>query len=81
MLGLFEALQHAYCVVSIVLQYGKTLYDNYKCAVKRAGLSRQANQGTVKSAAPAGPSSAGTNAGTAVEITAVALLSHHQCCI
>lgn len=63
MLDLFELLQHAYCDVSIVVQYGKTLYDNYKRAVKKAGLSRQANQGTVQSAAPAGPTAAGTNAG------------------
>ncbi|RLW11450.1 hypothetical protein DV515_00001426 [Chloebia gouldiae] len=42
-------------------QYGKTLYDNYKCAVKKAGLSsRWANQKVVEPAAPAGSSSAGT---------------------
>ncbi|NXC43887.1 AB1IP protein, partial [Penelope pileata] len=36
-----------------IAKYGKTLYDNYKCAVKKAGLSsRWANQGTVEPAAP-----------------------------
>ncbi|NWS96293.1 AB1IP protein, partial [Mionectes macconnelli] len=44
-----------------IAKYGKTLYDNYKCAVKKAGLSSLwANQGTVEPAAPAGSSSAGT---------------------
>ncbi|NXX16982.1 AB1IP protein, partial [Podargus strigoides] len=43
-----------------IAKYGKTLYDNYKCAVKKAGLSsRWVNQGTVEPAAPAGSSSAG----------------------
>ncbi|KFQ73661.1 Amyloid beta A4 precursor protein-binding family B member 1-interacting protein, partial [Phaethon lepturus] len=43
-----------------IAKYGKMLYDNYKCAVKRAGLSsRWANQGTVEPDAPAGSLSAG----------------------
>ncbi|XP_064300925.1 amyloid beta A4 precursor protein-binding family B member 1-interacting protein isoform X1 [Phalacrocorax carbo] len=43
-----------------IAKYGKTLYDNYKCAVKKAGLSsRWTNQGTVEPAAPAGSLSAG----------------------
>jgi len=68
-------------IVLIVLQYGKMLYDNYKCAVKKAGLSsRWANQGMVEPAAPAGSLSAGTDAVTAVEITFIALFCHHQCC-
>ncbi|XP_068002195.1 amyloid beta A4 precursor protein-binding family B member 1-interacting protein isoform X1 [Melanerpes formicivorus] len=54
-----QATLHQWVTGIRIAKYGKTLYDNYKCAVKRAGLSRQANQGTVKSAAPAGPSSAG----------------------
>uniref|UniRef100_A0A8B9FEF3 Amyloid beta A4 precursor protein-binding family B member 1-interacting protein n=1 Tax=Amazona collaria TaxID=241587 RepID=A0A8B9FEF3_9PSIT len=43
-----------------IAKYGKLLYDNYKCAVKKAGLSsRWANQGTVEPAAPAGSLPAG----------------------
>ncbi|XP_072183594.1 amyloid beta A4 precursor protein-binding family B member 1-interacting protein isoform X1 [Excalfactoria chinensis] len=43
-----------------IAKYGKTLYDNYKCAVKKAGLSsRRTNQGTVEAAAPTGSLSAG----------------------
>ncbi|KFP74702.1 Amyloid beta A4 precursor protein-binding family B member 1-interacting protein, partial [Acanthisitta chloris] len=43
-----------------IAKYGKTLYDNYQCAVKKAGLtSHWANQGKVEPAAPAGSSAAG----------------------
>ncbi|OXB84651.1 UNVERIFIED_CONTAM: hypothetical protein H355_001128 [Colinus virginianus] len=45
---------------SAQLQYGKTLYDNYKRAVKKAGSSSWwANQGMVEPAAPTGSLSAG----------------------
>ncbi|NWZ76789.1 AB1IP protein, partial [Poecile atricapillus] len=55
-----SSLCQAHVIVFILLQYGKTLYDNYKCAVKKAGLSsRWANQKVVEPA-PAGSSSAGT---------------------
>lgn len=66
MLGLCQA----HVIVLILLQYGKILYDNYKCAVKKAGLaSRWANQKVVEPAAPAGSSSAGTDTATAIEVT------------
>lgn len=71
-------LCQAHTMVLIVLQYGKTLYDNYKCAVKKAGLSsRWANQKVVEPAAPAGSSSAGTDTVTAADIYCPLLL----CCI
>lgn len=61
------------CYSFILLQYGKTLYDNYKCAVRKAGLSSQwANQKVVEPAAPAGSSSAGTDTVTAVEVIFIA---------
>lgn len=70
-----------FCIVLIVLQYGKTLYDNYKCAVKKAGLSsRWTNQGTVEPAAPTGSLSTGTKAVRTIEITIIALFCHHQHC-
>ncbi|NXG51857.1 AB1IP protein, partial [Psilopogon haemacephalus] len=54
-----QATLHRWVTGIRIAKYGKTLYDNYKCAVKKAGLSQWANQGTAESAAPAGPSSAG----------------------
>ncbi|XP_010188445.1 PREDICTED: amyloid beta A4 precursor protein-binding family B member 1-interacting protein [Mesitornis unicolor] len=55
-----QATLHQWVTGIRIAKYGKTLYDNYKCAVKKAGLSsRWANQGTVEPAAPAGSSSAG----------------------
>lgn len=69
-------------IVLILLQYGKTLYDNYKCAVTKAALSsRRANQKVVEPAAPAGSSSAGTDTAMAVEVTFIAPFCYHQCCI
>lgn len=65
-----SSLCQAHVIVLILLQYGKILYDNYKCAVKKAGLSsRWANQKVVEPAAPApaGSSSAGTDTVTAAE--------------
>lgn len=65
------------CYCLILLQYGKTLYDNYKCAVKKAGLSsRWANQKVVEPVAPAGSSSAGTDT-----VTFIAPFYYYQCCI
>ncbi|NXM36898.1 AB1IP protein, partial [Oxyruncus cristatus] len=56
-----RATLHQWVTGIRIAKYGKTLYDNYKCAVKKAGLSSLwANQGTVEPAAPAGSSSAGT---------------------
>ncbi|XP_021242854.1 amyloid beta A4 precursor protein-binding family B member 1-interacting protein [Numida meleagris] len=55
-----RATLHQWVTGIRIAKYGKTLYDNYKCAVKKAGLSsRWANQGTVEPAAPTGSSSAG----------------------
>ncbi|XP_074756198.1 amyloid beta A4 precursor protein-binding family B member 1-interacting protein [Athene noctua] len=55
-----QATLHQWVTGIRIAKYGKTLYDNYKCAVKKSGLSsRWANQGTVESAAPAGSLSAG----------------------
>ncbi|KAM6141721.1 LOW QUALITY PROTEIN: amyloid beta A4 precursor protein-binding family B member 1-interacting protein [Phoenicopterus ruber ruber] len=55
-----RATLHQWVTGIRIAKYGKTLYDNYKCAVKKAGLSsRWANQGTVEPAAPAGSLSAG----------------------
>ncbi|NXJ00904.1 AB1IP protein, partial [Psophia crepitans] len=55
-----QATLHQWVTGIRIAKYGKTLYDNYKCAVKKAGLSsRWANQGTVEPAAPAGSFSAG----------------------
>ncbi|NXD81759.1 AB1IP protein, partial [Halcyon senegalensis] len=55
-----RATLHQWVTGIRIAKYGKTLYDNYKCAVKKAGLSsRWANQGTVEPAAPAGSSAAG----------------------
>ncbi|NWV84147.1 AB1IP protein, partial [Dasyornis broadbenti] len=56
-----KATLHQWVTGIRIAKYGKTLYDNYKCAVKKAGLSAQwANQKMVEAAAPAGSSSAGT---------------------
>ncbi|NWW85820.1 AB1IP protein, partial [Rhynochetos jubatus] len=55
-----QATLHQWVTGIRIAKYGKTLYDNYKCAVKKAGLSsRWANQGTVEPAPPAGSVSAG----------------------
>ncbi|NXC13256.1 AB1IP protein, partial [Corythaeola cristata] len=55
-----QATLHQWVTGIRIAKYGKTLYDNYKCAVKKAGFSsRWANQGTVGPAAPAGSLSAG----------------------
>ncbi|PKU40636.1 amyloid beta a4 precursor protein-binding family b member 1-interacting protein [Limosa lapponica baueri] len=52
-----QATLHQWVTGIRIAKYGKTLYDNYKCAVKKAGLSSHwANQGTVEPAAPAGGS-------------------------
>ncbi|XP_064560134.1 amyloid beta A4 precursor protein-binding family B member 1-interacting protein [Zonotrichia leucophrys gambelii] len=56
-----KATLHQWVTGIRIAKYGKTLYDNYKCAVKKAALaSRWANQKVVEPAAPAGSSSAGT---------------------
>ncbi|NXP62338.1 AB1IP protein, partial [Chloropsis cyanopogon] len=56
-----KATLHQWVTGIRIAKYGKTLYDNYKCAVKKAGLSSLwANQKVVEPAAPAGSSSAGT---------------------
>ncbi|NXU55804.1 AB1IP protein, partial [Turnix velox] len=55
-----QATLHQWVTGIRIAKYGKTLYDNYKCAVKKAGLSRWKNQGTVEPAAPAGSLSAGS---------------------
>ncbi|XP_032911785.1 amyloid beta A4 precursor protein-binding family B member 1-interacting protein [Catharus ustulatus] len=62
-----KATLHQWVTGIRIAKYGKILYDNYKCAVKKAGLSsRWANQKVVEPAAPApapapaGSSSAGT---------------------
>ncbi|KFZ60910.1 Amyloid beta A4 precursor protein-binding family B member 1-interacting protein, partial [Podiceps cristatus] len=55
-----QATLHQWVTGIRIAKYGKTLYDNYKCAVKKAGLSsRWTNQGTVEPAASAGSLSAG----------------------
>ncbi|XP_051468111.1 amyloid beta A4 precursor protein-binding family B member 1-interacting protein [Apus apus] len=55
-----KATLHQWVTGIRIAKYGKMLYDNYKCAVKKAGLSsRWTNQGTVEPAAPAGFLSAG----------------------
>lgn len=55
-----RATLHQWVTGIRIAKYGKTLYDNYKCAVKKAGLSSQwANQGTLEPAAPTGSLSAG----------------------
>ncbi|NXW45683.1 AB1IP protein, partial [Nyctiprogne leucopyga] len=55
-----QATLHQWVTGIRIAKYGKRLYDNYKCAVKKAGLSsRWANQGTVEPTAPAGSLSAG----------------------
>ncbi|NWS67700.1 AB1IP protein, partial [Crotophaga sulcirostris] len=55
-----EATLHQWVTGIRIAKYGKTLYDNYKCAVKKAGLSsRWTNQGTLQPAASAGSLSAG----------------------
>ncbi|NXO41161.1 AB1IP protein, partial [Locustella ochotensis] len=54
-----KATLHQWVTGIRIAKYGKTLYDNYKCAVKKAGLvSRWANQKVVEPAASAGASSA-----------------------
>ncbi|NXX64572.1 AB1IP protein, partial [Spizella passerina] len=56
-----KATLHQWVTGIRIAKYGKMLYDNYKCAVKKAALSsRWANQKVVEPAAPAGSSSAGT---------------------
>ncbi|NWZ48663.1 AB1IP protein, partial [Haliaeetus albicilla] len=55
-----QATLHQWVTGIRIAKYGKTLYDNYKCAVKKAGLSlRWTNQGMVEPAAPAGSFAAG----------------------
>ncbi|NXI68745.1 AB1IP protein, partial [Anseranas semipalmata] len=55
-----QATLHQWVTGIRIAKYGKTLYDNYKCAVKKAGLSsRWVNQGTVEPAAPTGSLSTG----------------------
>ncbi|XP_010130198.1 PREDICTED: amyloid beta A4 precursor protein-binding family B member 1-interacting protein-like, partial [Buceros rhinoceros silvestris] len=55
-----QATLHRWVTGIRIAKYGKTLYDNYKCAVKKVGLSsRWANQGMVEPAAPAGSSLSG----------------------
>ncbi|XP_027306411.2 amyloid beta A4 precursor protein-binding family B member 1-interacting protein [Anas platyrhynchos] len=55
-----QATLHQWVTGIRIAKYGKTLYDNYKCAVKKAGLSsRWTNQGTVEPAAPTGSLSTG----------------------
>ncbi|NXN33819.1 AB1IP protein, partial [Nycticryphes semicollaris] len=55
-----QATLHQWVTGIRIAKYGKTLYDNYKCAVKKAGLSSHwTNQGTVEPAAPTGFVSAG----------------------
>ncbi|KFO82342.1 Amyloid beta A4 precursor protein-binding family B member 1-interacting protein, partial [Cuculus canorus] len=55
-----EATLHQWVTGIRIAKYGKTLYDNYKCAVKKAGLSsRWRNQRTVEPAASAGSLPAG----------------------
>ncbi|KGL97707.1 Amyloid beta A4 precursor protein-binding family B member 1-interacting protein, partial [Charadrius vociferus] len=54
-----QATLHQWVTGIRIAKYGKTLYDNYKCAVKKAGLSsRWADQGMVEPAAPVGSLSA-----------------------
>ncbi|NXF76078.1 AB1IP protein, partial [Sclerurus mexicanus] len=56
-----RATLHQWVTGIRIAKYGKTLYDNYKRAVKKAGLSSLwTTQVTVEPAAPAGSSSAGT---------------------
>ncbi|KFO63443.1 Amyloid beta A4 precursor protein-binding family B member 1-interacting protein, partial [Corvus brachyrhynchos] len=56
-----KATLHQWVTGIRIAKYGKTLYDNYKCAVKKAGLSsRWVNQKVMEPATPAGSSSAGT---------------------
>ncbi|NXT01864.1 AB1IP protein, partial [Jacana jacana] len=55
-----QATLHQWVTGIRIAKYGKTLYDNYRCAVKKAGLSsRWTNQGTMEPAAAAGSLSAG----------------------
>ncbi|XP_071591065.1 amyloid beta A4 precursor protein-binding family B member 1-interacting protein [Heliangelus exortis] len=55
-----QATLHQWVTGIRIAKYGKMLYDNYKCAVKKAGLSsRWTNQETVEPAALAGSLSAG----------------------
>ncbi|XP_010710752.1 amyloid beta A4 precursor protein-binding family B member 1-interacting protein-like [Meleagris gallopavo] len=55
-----RATLHQWVTGIRIAKYGKTLYDNYKCSVKKAGLSsRWTNQGMVEPAAPTGSLSAG----------------------
>ncbi|KAM6314595.1 amyloid beta A4 precursor protein-binding family B member 1-interacting protein [Aegotheles albertisi] len=55
-----QATLHQWVTGIRIAKYGKTLYDNYKRAVKKAGLSSGwANQGAVEPAVPAGSLSAG----------------------
>ncbi|XP_009632835.1 amyloid beta A4 precursor protein-binding family B member 1-interacting protein isoform X2 [Egretta garzetta] len=54
-----QATLHQWVTGIRIAKYGKTLYHNYKCAVKKAGLSsRWTNQGMAEPAAPAGSLSA-----------------------
>ncbi|NXA31849.1 AB1IP protein, partial [Eudromia elegans] len=51
-----QATLHQWVTGIRIAKYGKTLYDNYKCAVKRAGLAPHwANPGTTEPAMSAGP--------------------------
>ncbi|NXJ07865.1 AB1IP protein, partial [Odontophorus gujanensis] len=55
-----RATLHQWVTGIRIAKYGKTLYDNYKRAAKKAGSSSWwANQGTVEPAAPTGSVSAG----------------------
>ncbi|NXF43208.1 AB1IP protein, partial [Oceanites oceanicus] len=55
-----QATLHQWVTGIRIAKYGKTLYDNYKRAVKKAGVSSWwANQGTVEPAAPEGSLPAG----------------------
>ncbi|NWH59379.1 AB1IP protein, partial [Geococcyx californianus] len=55
-----KATLHQWVTGIRIAKYGKTLYDNYKCAVKKAGLSsRWTNRGTVEPATSEGSLPAG----------------------
>uniref|UniRef100_A0A8C6Z5H1 Amyloid beta A4 precursor protein-binding family B member 1-interacting protein n=1 Tax=Nothoprocta perdicaria TaxID=30464 RepID=A0A8C6Z5H1_NOTPE len=56
-----QATLHQWVTGIRIAKYGKTLYGNYKCAVKRAGLApRWPNPGTMEPAVSAGSSSKGS---------------------
>ncbi|KFQ26204.1 Amyloid beta A4 precursor protein-binding family B member 1-interacting protein [Merops nubicus] len=58
-----QATLHQWVTGIRIAKYGKTLYDNYKCAVKRAALSKTKrqypNEETVEPATPVGSLAAG----------------------